>query len=114
LVGDEAGDWAIVEVVLNNNAATIITENKFNLKRPIFFCNFSDFFQNSERELRKKSVCFCWNWKSKVCVWVRNEVRVYIYRNCKRVKCEKVVYGLAVDVERIHLIWLITTITTMN
>jgi hypothetical protein len=57
LVGDEAGDWAIVEVVLNNNAATIITENKFNLKRPIFLQFFSDLFK-IQRELKKKSVCF--------------------------------------------------------
>jgi hypothetical protein len=31
--------------VLNNNAATIITENKFNLKRPIFLQFFSDLFK---------------------------------------------------------------------
>jgi hypothetical protein len=43
--------------VLNNNAATIITENKFNLKRPIFLQFFRS-FQNSEMELKKKSVCF--------------------------------------------------------
>jgi hypothetical protein len=60
LVGDEAGDWAIVEAVLNNNAATIITENKFNLKRPIFLQFFRS-FQNSEG-IEKEECLFCWNW----------------------------------------------------
>jgi hypothetical protein len=66
LVGDEAGDWAIVGVVLNNNAATIITENKFNLERPIFFVIFQIFFK-IQRE----------NW----------ERRVFVFVEIGRVKC---------------------------